>query len=81
MLLLGSGVFIFIIINRQKLKRFSSWKIIAASFYTFLGGILFTVLESFFLHELLNFLEHLFYMVSALLLAVWCHHFSRQESE
>jgi hypothetical protein len=81
MLLLGVGVFVFILINGQKLRRFNSWKIISASFYAFLCGVFLTVLESFFWNELLNLLEHVSYMVSALLLAVWCHHFSHRESE
>ncbi|MBW1801037.1 MAG: hypothetical protein JRJ85_09945 [Deltaproteobacteria bacterium] len=72
MLLLGSGVFIFTLLNLPMLKRLQSWKVLIAGFYVLLAGWVLTVLEGFFWEGLLNYLEHMCYAGSALLVAFWC---------
>ena len=72
MLLLGVGVFIFTLVNRSMFKRLQSWKILIAGFYVLLAGCVFTVIEGFFWIGLLNYLEHMCYAGSSLLVAFWC---------
>jgi hypothetical protein len=72
MLLLGIGVLIFILGNRSSIQRVPGWKILVAGFFVQLFGWLLTVLEGFFLKGILNYLEHICYAVSALLVAFWC---------
>ena len=72
MLFLGMGVFIFTLYSLPKIKRLSNWKLLLTGFYFLLIAWIFTVLEGFFWEEILNFLEHAFYAVSSILIAVWC---------
>jgi len=72
MLLLGVGVLIFILTSRLRLKQLPSSNIIIAAFYVAFASWVLTVLEGFFLEELLNYLEHICYAVSSILLAGWC---------
>ena len=71
-LLLGIGVMIFILANKQKVKRIPAAKILIAGFYVLLAGWVLTVLEGLFWRELLNVLEHICYTASSILMAVWC---------
>lgn len=70
-LLIGIGLFIFIIFNYSKLKTLPAIKIILAGLSILLIGWILTILEGFFLEDLLNLLEHLFYTLSAIIIAVW----------
>ena len=72
MLLLGIGCMVFIMINKQKLKRVPATKTLIAGFYMLLAGYILTILEGFFWKDLLNVLEHLCYSASSILMAVWC---------
>ena len=72
MFLLGICVVIFTIANRLELKRLPAWKTFIAAFYTIFFSWIMTILEGFFLKEFLNYLEHIGYAVSAILLAFWC---------
>ena len=72
MLLLGGGVFIFILGNRLRLKYLQAWKTLIAGFYVLLAGLVLTVLEGFFWSACLNYLEHMCYAGSSILIAVWC---------
>ena len=72
MLLLGLGVLLFILGNRSNIRRIPSGGILTASLVMFLVGVVLTILEGFFLTDLLNVLEHLCYLVSAMLMALWC---------
>ena len=72
MLLGGGGVLVFIFANHLKLKRVRAWKILTGGFCVLLAGWLFTVLEGFFLKAVFNFLEHMCYAASSVLIAVWC---------
>ena len=81
MLLLGLGVLIFILGNHVQLKRFPASKILMAGFYMLLGGWLLTVLEGFFWEGLLNYLEHMCYAGSSLLIAMWCWKIFKSKKE
>jgi hypothetical protein len=72
MLLLGVGVLIFIIENRQKLRRVPAAKIMISGFGMILGGWCLTVLEGFIWRDFFNFMEHMCYAASSLLMAFWC---------
>ena len=71
MLVLGIGVLIFILGNYSQLKRFPSAKILVVGFSVLLAGWVLTVLEGFYLPGLFNFLEHICYAISTVLLATW----------
>ena len=72
MLSIGTGVLIFILSNRERLKHLGAYRILIASFCLMQAGWILTVLEGFFYEWLLNFLEHLCYAVSSILLMTWC---------
>lgn len=72
MLSIGTGVLLFILSNRARLKHLAAYRILIAAFCLMLAGWILTVFEGFFCEWLLNFLEHLCYAVSSLLVMVWC---------
>ena len=72
MLLLGVGVTIFILENRQKLRLVPASRVLISGFCMILAGWILTVLEGFFWRDFLNFLEHFCYAGSSLLMAIWC---------
>ncbi len=72
MVLLGGGVLIFTLTNRLRLKRIPEWKILISGFYFLRAGWTLTVLEGFFWKGTLNYLEHICYVVSAVIIAIWC---------
>jgi ABC-type lipoprotein release transport system permease subunit len=71
MLILGMGVFWFVVLNKHKIKRIFGWKLILPAFYFLMAGWFFTVLEGIVLTHFFNFLEHLSYTASALIMAFW----------
>ena len=72
MLFIGAGVLILILKYRSPLKRLPASKLLVAGYYTLLAGWVLTVLEEFFWKGFLNYLEHLCYAVSSLLVLLWC---------
>jgi hypothetical protein len=72
MLFIGGGVLILILKYRSPLKRLPASKILLAGFFTLLAGWVLTVLEEFFWNGFLNYLEHLSYAGSSLLVLLWC---------
>ena len=72
MLLLGLGVLIFMLGNRQRIKSIPASNILTACFYTLVTGWVFTVIEGFIWPGFFNLLEHLCYAGSSVLMAVWC---------
>ena len=72
MLLLGIGCMIFILVNKQKVKRIPAAKILIAGFYVLLAGYILTIFEGLFWRDFLNVLEHICYTASSILLVVWC---------
>jgi len=72
MLILGTGVFFFVLFNRDKIRRIISWKLLLFAFFFLMAGWFLTILEGFFLEYYFNLLEHLSYTASALIMAFWC---------
>jgi hypothetical protein len=72
MLLLGLGVFSFVMLNKHKIKRIYARRLLLFAFYFLMAGWFFSIIEGFFLSDFFNFLEHFSYMVSALIMALWC---------
>jgi hypothetical protein len=72
MLFIGGGVLILILKYRTPLKRLPASSILLAGFFTLLAGWVLTVLEEFFWKGFLNYLEHLSYAGSSLLVLLWC---------
>ncbi len=81
MLILGLGVFWFVIFNKQKIKRIFAWKLLLYAFYFLTAGWFFTVIEGFILLPFFNLLEHVSYSISAVILAVWCYKTAHPKSE
>lgn len=71
MLLLGIGVLFFTSTNSQAIKRLPAWKILISGFYVLLAAWVLTVLEGFLWQGFLNYLEHICYAGSFVLLAFW----------
>ena len=70
--LVGTGVTLFIVLNRRRMARIpgSSWLLFSYSaLYT---GWIVTVIEGFVLADAMNALEHACYMASSGAAAVWC---------
>jgi fluoride ion exporter CrcB/FEX len=72
LLVLGIGVLLFIVGNRNKLKYLPASKILLTAFLFSFTGWSATVIETFLLGNLTNAIEHICYMVSAIFLAIWC---------
>lgn len=72
MLILGGGVFILTLVNQMRIKRIPAWQTLISGFYILLVAWILTVLEGFFWESPLNYLEHLCYTLSSILMAVWC---------
>jgi cell shape-determining protein MreD len=72
MLSLGIGCMIFILVNKQKVKRIPVTKTLIAGFYVLLAGYVSTILEGLLWRNFLNVLEHICYTTSSILVAVWC---------
>ncbi|MCK5038479.1 MAG: hypothetical protein KAS16_05215 [Thermoplasmata archaeon] len=86
--ILGIGVLIFILKNHldpktsQVLMGFPGYNLFVYAYIIILIGWVFTILEGFFLNELLNMIEHMCYASSALMLAYWSWKvFGKQEVE
>ncbi|MFA6771800.1 MAG: hypothetical protein WCS74_04055 [Dehalococcoidales bacterium] len=73
MLLLGTGLILGIRLNIIYLKQIPHIKILTSSFYVLFASFVFTIAEGFFLGDLLNLLEHLCYLLSPVLLLLWCY--------
>ncbi|MFQ5952408.1 MAG: hypothetical protein ACE5JK_03280 [Candidatus Omnitrophota bacterium] len=72
MFLLGLGVLVFILTNRLKFKSIPASKILFIGYLLLLVGWFSTVFEGYFFENVLNYLEHTCYAISAIFIAVWC---------
>ncbi len=81
MLLLGGGVFIFVLKNRLMLSRLPAFGILISGFCVIFAGWILTVVETFFWKGFFNYLEHICYAVSSVLTAVWCLNVFKGEKE
>ncbi|MHA2425957.1 MAG: hypothetical protein ACXAEF_14295 [Candidatus Thorarchaeota archaeon] len=81
-LLIGIGVVVFLLLNWKHLKPPASRRILLLSFSALIVGWILTILEGFFLEDLLNLLEHSSFAISAILLVIWCwSEFRKKEGE
>lgn len=76
MLILGIGVLLFTIFFREIIRRIYAWKYLMTGFYILFASWIFTIAESFLWPSLLNWLEHIGYMISAVFIAIWCIKFA-----
>ena len=72
MLVLGLGVLVFVLANREHLRRVPSFKVLIIGFCVLIVAWLVTVLEGFFWKAYFNFVEHACYAASGVLIAFWC---------
>lgn len=73
MLLISSGVAVFVFFNWQKFTRLIDWKLLFIAFLFFLAGCFFTVIEGSMLENFFNYLEHACYLGNAVCLIIWCY--------
>ena len=71
-LILGMSVLAFFVAGRVRIKILPAWRMFLLAFLVLVAGWMLTVLEGFFLPDLLNLLEHLCYAASTILFALWC---------
>lgn len=71
-LLLAVGTLVFVWSNRLRLRQLPSSRTLLTGFFFLIGAWSLTVIEGFFWREGFNFIEHLCYAVSAVLVATWC---------
>lgn len=75
MLILGICAFVLTLIYKAEIKRIYGWKNFISSFHILLAAWVFTVAEGFLWPLYLNLAEHICYMASALVMAIWCIRF------
>jgi cobalamin biosynthesis protein CobD/CbiB len=66
------GIWVFLYTRKINLREFPEYRYFFAGFYCLLLSCVFTVLETFFLDSVFNFIEHLLYALGAVLLMFWC---------
>ena len=71
MCVLGIGTLTFMLLKYKILKRIPSFNLLAVGFCLLVTGWIFTAMEGFFWEEILNFLEHLCYAASTLMVTIW----------
>jgi hypothetical protein len=81
MLIIGIGVFVFMMGNRSQLERIPYSPLLLKGFYVLFSGWAFTVIEGFFWGTLFNYLEHVSYAAASLLIAAWCWKVFGRETE
>jgi len=69
--ILGIVVFIFILINYEHLKTIPKFNFFLISVILILIAWFATVFEALFFYNLLNFIEHLFYVLSSIFILIW----------
>ena len=70
--LVGVGVAIYVLLNFRKLSRIPKFSTLLTAYLSLLTAWALTILEGFFLGDLLNILEHAGYAMSSVTMAVWC---------
>ena len=81
MLMIGAGVLVFMLINRAWIKQVPAHGLFFSAFGVLFSGWVFTVVEGFLLPVFFNFLEHLCYAGSSVLLVFWCRCLFREGKE
>jgi len=79
---IGAGVGIFILFNWNRIKRIPEYIWLLAAFASFFSGLTLALVGGFVFPEIIHALEHISYMLSSVLAAIWCWlMFVRQEKE
>ncbi|MDY6905165.1 MAG: hypothetical protein SWH61_10810 [Thermodesulfobacteriota bacterium] len=73
MLVLGMGVYGFMVAHKQGLARIPYHRLFFNAYRILLAAWMLTVLEGFFLPSIFNFLEHLCYACGTGILSLWCY--------
>lgn len=71
MLALGIGTLLFLFLYRNNIKRILGWQMLVTGFSFLVASWIFTNLETWFLENILNFLEHLFNATGVIIFALW----------
>jgi len=75
MILIAICVFALTIKNRIEIKKSKNSTLLLITFYIFFSGWIFTIVEGYFLPNILNIMEHLSYLFGSISLAIWCWYF------
>lgn len=78
MMLIALFVLSFVLMYKQKIKTQKYANILLSSFYTFVIGWTCTIAEGFVFPVILNFIEHLAYVVGIVLLLIWIFKYSKK---
>lgn len=70
-LLLATGALIFLILQREHVKKIRAASLLTLSFYLLYAGYVFTVLEGLVWYDLCNVLEHLCNNLGIVALVAW----------
>ncbi len=76
-LIFATGIIIFILVKYPNFKKIYAYKMLLFAFYFVFAGFLTTVLEELFLNKTFNYLEHLCYVTSAILITIWSWRLSK----
>jgi hypothetical protein len=71
-LALGAISLFFVGINRLQIKKVPFFALFILSYLIMISSWLITVLEDFFWSDFLNALEHAGYLLSSIILSIWC---------
>lgn len=80
-LFLSLGVLLFIQANLRRLPEIPSYNWMIAGYLAYVLAMIFTIAEGYLWEPGFNFLEHLSYTVSAILLVIWIWRLARPKRE
>lgn len=70
--LLGIGIMVLaFVLSTSRLKRFPLPDLFIIAFAVLFAGWIFSVMEGFFMEDVLNVIEHVCYAGSSVLVAIW----------
>ncbi len=72
-LMLSITVMIYALVNLRELNNYMS-NLLLVSFACILVGLIFSIMEKFYLPDILNLIEHTLFAIAAFLLALGCRH-------
>lgn len=70
--ILTVGVVLFVLVNYRTVVRIPHSHLLLSALLFFLLSNVFTICEGMWMERFYNALEHLTYMVSLIIMAVWC---------
>ena len=69
---IGVGYLLFLVINRKQLEYLPRNTLFLSGYYVLFVGWSFDILEAFVFKELFNFIQHICFSVSSIIVAIWC---------